>query len=254
MERKEFWNRVAPEYQATWQAADGEPYRQALQAFLQKKGVLQPGSRIADIGCGVGKYAKLFVQAGCRVTLLDEAEEMLRYARQNMAQLGGEWETLCCNFARIQGIEADWYKQFDTVFASMCPAIDSPEAVAALCRMGRRHGMITRFARMENQLEQTVCQQLGLPCQKADKEYEFLVQAVRQQGYLPDVTFQDHSWKNRLTPEQAAEKIIRGQGENITPALQEAVRAFTREITGEDGRVTETVQAEAVWFYWRMAE
>ena len=77
---------------------------------------------------------------------------------------------------------------------------------------------------------------------------------MRQQGYLPDVTFQDHSWKNRLTPEQAAEKIIRGQGENMTPALQEAVRALTREISGKDGRVTETVQAEAVWIYWHMAE
>lgn len=253
MEKNDFWNRVAPEYQATWQAEDGEPYRRALQAFLQKKGMLRPGGRVADVGCGVGKYAKLFVQAGCRVTLLDQAEEMLRYARQNMAQLGGQWETICCDITQIRGTEPEWYKQFDTVFASMCPAIDGPDAVATLCRMGRHYGMITRFARMENRMEQMVNHQLGLPCRQPDKEYDSVLQAIRQEGFLPNVTFHDHSWENRLTPEHAAEKIIRGQTGPITPALQEAVQSLTREIAGKDGWVAETVQAKAVWIDWHMA-
>ncbi|MFH1279089.1 MAG: class I SAM-dependent methyltransferase [Candidatus Eisenbacteria bacterium] len=43
---------------------------------------LTPGARVLDAGCGSGFFSAVFVEKGCRVTVLDLAEEALDLARE----------------------------------------------------------------------------------------------------------------------------------------------------------------------------
>lgn len=53
-----------------------------------------------DIGCGVGKYAIRFAGRGCGVHLLDLADEMLKYARENMRAYDVPWRAQECDGSR----------------------------------------------------------------------------------------------------------------------------------------------------------
>ena len=56
LKEKEMWNRMADHFQNIIEEDNGG-HPERLVAFLEEKGALKPGIRIADIGCGAGKYA-----------------------------------------------------------------------------------------------------------------------------------------------------------------------------------------------------
>lgn len=55
---------------------------------LVRDGVVGPGTRVLDLGCGPGRYAELLAAAGCRVTGVDFSERSVAAARGRAADLG----------------------------------------------------------------------------------------------------------------------------------------------------------------------
>lgn len=64
------------------------PQIRAAVDRLVRDGVVGPGSRVLDLGCGPGRYAELLAAHGCRVTGIDRSERSLAYARARAAELG----------------------------------------------------------------------------------------------------------------------------------------------------------------------
>lgn len=75
---------------------------------LLSSGVLQPGMRVLDLGCGPGLYAERFSKAGCHVTGLDLSEGSLAYARERAKEQGLNIEYRCMNF-----LDMDYSDSFD---------------------------------------------------------------------------------------------------------------------------------------------
>lgn len=105
MEKTYKWDRVAADYQKVC-AQGGNDYNDKLIAFLLNEGMLYPGCRVLDLGCGVGKYGRVFASLGCDVTLADISPKMLEYAEKNMAEFTTPWRTLLCDFDEISAEEA----------------------------------------------------------------------------------------------------------------------------------------------------
>ena len=70
------WDEAAPEYQSVFRLGLND-YNSALLRFWQENGMLTPGCRVIDIGCGVGKYGAYLAGLGCDVTLTDISENMI---------------------------------------------------------------------------------------------------------------------------------------------------------------------------------
>lgn len=49
------WDRAAPDYQRVYRLGLND-YNARLLRFWEESGMLFPGARVLDIGCGVGKY------------------------------------------------------------------------------------------------------------------------------------------------------------------------------------------------------
>lgn len=83
---REKWNRVSGDYQSVFKLGINE-YNTSLLQFLAENGMLMPGCRVIDIGCGVGKYGTYLAGLGCDVTLTDISDKMIQSAKENMAPL-----------------------------------------------------------------------------------------------------------------------------------------------------------------------
>ena len=95
--KSEKWDRAAVDYQRVFTLGLND-YNAALLRFWHEAGMLFPGCRVLDIGCGVGKYGTYLAALGYDVTLTDISGEMLRHASENMARFRTPWVVYRCDF------------------------------------------------------------------------------------------------------------------------------------------------------------
>lgn len=105
----------------------------------------RPGSRVIDIGCGVGKYGVYFARMGCDVTLTDISPKMLEFAEKNLAATGGSWRTLCGDWRDIPLDNPALKPKFDVAISTMSPAVTDTETVAKMSTVTDGWCLLTQF-------------------------------------------------------------------------------------------------------------
>jgi len=80
---------------------------------LISSGILKPGDRVLDLGCGPGLYASRLAEKGLKVTGVDISEGSLDYAREYAGEKGLDIDYQCKNFFDI-----DYTGEFDAVLQS----------------------------------------------------------------------------------------------------------------------------------------
>jgi malonyl-CoA O-methyltransferase len=93
------------------------------------------GKRVADIGCGKGRFARIFKHSypGAEIAALDLSQQMLRYAPPDLLRCSGSMTDLPFDSA-----------VFDAVYAteSLEHAVDIEKAVSEICRIVKPGGHI----------------------------------------------------------------------------------------------------------------
>lgn len=77
---------------------------------LFSSGVLNPGDRVLDLGCGPGLYASRLAKKGICVTGIDISERSLNYARQYSIDKG-----LRIEYRKLNFFDIDYSSEFDAV-------------------------------------------------------------------------------------------------------------------------------------------
>ena len=252
---KEMWNRAAAHFQAIVREHD-DGYPDKLMAFLEEQGTVQAGWTVADIGCGTGKYAIRFAEAGCGLLLVDIADQMMDYAKQNLAQANVPVETLICDWSAMPLTELGGEKSVDLAFASMTPAVRTHEDLKKLSAMARRYCFLSRFADRTDLLPLEVARALGLEMPKRDHRAESreLVGWLLEDGYLPEVRLVPYGWENPRTVEAACEVVMNGELGSVIDekGLQEQMKAYISTLADENGMVLEKVKTTALWVLWEV--
>lgn len=73
-------------------------------------GLVRPGMKVLDLGCGPGLYAQRLAEAGAAVVGLDLSERSLDYARSRAAETGLPIEYRCMNF-----FDMEYANEFDVI-------------------------------------------------------------------------------------------------------------------------------------------
>ncbi|MBP7402318.1 MAG: methyltransferase domain-containing protein [Clostridia bacterium] len=84
-------------------ASRGSATIDATVRFWLDSGLVRPGMRLLDLGCGPGLYAIRLARAGVRVTGVDFSENSLRYAREAAVREGLEIDYRRMNFLDLEG-------------------------------------------------------------------------------------------------------------------------------------------------------
>jgi 2-polyprenyl-3-methyl-5-hydroxy-6-metoxy-1,4-benzoquinol methylase len=84
--------------------------RRALEPWLD----IRPGTRVLDVGCGVGRWSRLLARRGAQVTGIDISPTMIDEARRRAARSGVAGR---CRFETQSLAELDAGERFDLVLA-----------------------------------------------------------------------------------------------------------------------------------------
>lgn len=118
---REYWNSRAQDYPRYKEGEDG------LEAWVlrlaHEHGVDFKGKSVLDVGCGSGKFTIRIAREAASVLGTDISDEMLRILKEDAEAQG---------LANIECVCAGWdafasEQKFDSVFASMTPAVASDE-------------------------------------------------------------------------------------------------------------------------------
>lgn len=255
LKEKELWNRMASHFQSIIEEDNGG-HPERLIAFLEERGALKPGIRIADIGCGAGKYAIRFAKEGCDLLLLDIADNMMEYAKQNLAQYSVSVETAVCDWAETDVIRAGWEKSVDLAFAAMSPAIETKDALRKQCAIARNHCFISKFYKLDNLLIRGSAEYLGLevPPYSGEDFGKKLTQWLLEDGYLPEIRFDSYGWVNTYSVENAMDAVMRSDLGSIVAekSLQDKLQQYLQSITAADGIIKEIVHAKVFMLLWNV--
>lgn len=259
MNETEKWDRAAANYQDVFLLGLND-YNASLLRFWKENGMLRPGARVLDIGCGVGKYGTYLAELGCDVTLTDISGEMLRRASENMAKYHTPWAVFRCDFNEATGGEPVFAEGFDLVISTMSPAVHDTATVQKMSRMSRGWCFLARFREWEQPFRNRLMQAMGIepPRTLSDLEEDVssMIRSVREAGYAPQVKIVDYCWEDRRTPEKMAEYLLHRNFEE--DENREQLRAdaliIARRLSGPDGCVLDNVKTKVAWIYWKTEE
>lgn len=259
MNEAEKWDRVAENYQDVFLLGLNE-YNSSLLCFWKENGMLPPGARVLDIGCGVGKYGTYLAELGCDVTLTDISAEMLRRAEENMAKYQTPWAVYRCDFSEATGEEPVFADGFDLVISTMSPAVHDAATVRKMSEMSRGWCFLARFRDWEQPLRDRIMQTLGVEplrdLSDLEGDVSSMIRAVGEAGYTPLVRTVDYCWADRRTPERMADYLRRRYFEDEAEAdrLRDAAVEIARSLSDPDGCVEDAVNTRVAWIYWKTEE
>lgn len=255
METAGDWDRAAGDYQRTFRLG-GNDYTEALLRFWRERGMLRPGCRVLDIGCGVGKYGALFARLGCDVTLTDISGEMLRHARKNMAPYATPWRTVQCDFAGDKDWEEKLSGGFDLSISTMSPAIRDRETVERMSRLTKGWCFLSRFARWRQPGRDRLYAALGLEPKPfmtgLEADCAALLRAVEAAGFRPETRRVPYDWHDKRTAEEEADYMLRRCLDSGFD--RERVLRAAEGLLGPDGLFEDAVQTQVAWIWWKTEE
>ncbi len=259
MEEKVRWDRAAQDYQAVFQLGLND-YNCSMLRFWQEEGMLFPGARVIDIGCGVGKYGTYLAELGYDVTLTDISGEMLRNAGINMAKYKTPWAVWCCDFNEVTGREPVFADGFDLAISTMSPAVHDAETVRKMSAMTRGWCFLARFFDWEQPNRDQLMREIGLQPRRVFENLKGdcagMIQAVSTAGFIPQVRYVNYDWTDQRTPEQMAAYMQRTYfpDDEDSGSLYLKASRLCGTLAGDNGKVADSVKTKVVWIYWKTEE
>ena len=257
---KQKWDDAALNYQDVFKLGINE-YNARLLRFWQEKGMLFPGCRVIDIGCGVGKYGTYLASLGCDVTLTDISEKMIRHARENMARFSTPWAAVCCDFNEITGEEEVFARGFDLAISTMSPAIHDLDTVRKMSSMTHGRCFVARFYDWEQPLRDELMMSADItPKSRFERplklDCEDMLNAVRDAGFTPQVEYVDYNWADKRSIDEMAEYMYRNYfaDESNGAELKSRIHDIITEKYGAEGSVNDCVNTKVAWIYWKTEE
>ena len=253
--RTSHWDAAAGDFQAVFRLGLND-YNASLLRFWHESGMLFPGARVIDIGCGVGKYGTYLAELGYDVTLTDISAKMLSLARENMAKYRTPWAVYQCDFDAVTGTEPVFAGGFDLAVSTMSPAVHDAETVKKMSAITRGRCFLARFRDWEQPLRDELMRRMGVVPRllhgNAEADCASMIRAVGEAGYEPQVKTVSYNWADARTPEQMTDFLLRRYfSESERPEMAEKALRAAQGLAGEDGLVTDSVNTKVAWIYWK---
>ncbi|MBR0481277.1 MAG: class I SAM-dependent methyltransferase [Firmicutes bacterium] len=251
------WDASAKDYQNVYKLGLSE-YNVSLIKYWEEKGLLRPGIRIIDIGCGVGRYGTYFAEIGCDVTLIDISSEMLKFAAENMAPYKTPWKVYECNFGCMTGDEEVFNGGFDLSISTMSPAIQTEEDIKRMAKITHGWCFISTFCEWKQPYRSKMLLETGIMDEDGLSDFTekgglHMIEMVRSLDFEPVVEYAPYCWSDERTPEEMACYMVRHfffEDEDKDEKYKKLLD-YSKAAAGEKGTVSDKVETKVAWISWK---
>ncbi len=246
-----FWNRMALHYPDPFNSKTLSDTSEVL-SVVKGKGVEIYGAAILDIGCGTGTYTLPLARDAAMVTGLDDSTRMIERLTASISNSCLQnVRTVMASWKDIDILQAGFEKAFDIVWASMTPAVRTPEDFIKLEKCSKNWCVYIGWGgKREDSLMKEVFDLHGLkfgPPPGVTEAYNILLQS----GKTPTLDYFETSWDWTGSVDEAMEYMeffIEMQGGNPDRGLIEtALGRHERQ-----GMVSHTTYAKEGIMVWQV--
>ena len=243
-QRAEAWEKERREKQK------GEARVRSAVAYLEEQGLLRPDFHVADVGCGLGRFAVAFARRVRWVTGFDLSPRMIHYGLEYARREGVANLTLqALDFQTLEVEAAGLRRAFDLVFSSLTPAVHGQAGLEKMMDMSRAYCCNITHLYHRN----SICRQLqeevfGIPPVSpwGGRWFYSLFNLLLLRGYLPQTSYDRQLEARRFVPSQDYAAMLL---ERVLPPAerteknQARIFAWLQEHTDGEGMLTETSEA-----------
>ena len=227
--------------------------------YLREHGALAAGGRVADIGCGPGRFAAEFAKTASHVTALDISAKMLEMADSHIKACGcSNVSLLQTDFTSVELEKMGWEAQYDLVFASLTPAVGTVADLEKLMRMSRGYCFNSSFVRWDDELEQRIGRDVfgwehPAPRKGNDDWFYAFFNLLWLMDYYPECSYYCRSSKLRI---QADEDQARYYAKCFTSNMMadeasiSRVHRYLKDQAAPDGSITFRYERWYGWVLW----
>lgn len=232
------------------------PQNSSLLRLIAEKKMIDSDSTILDVGCGTGKYSFSLAKESKHVTGVDLSPKMIEKAQEKKKET---------NTHNVHFQVADWHateletlgfsKAFDLVIANMTPAVRNFDTFIKLSKAGKGFCIMSKPIKRTDPVSDAVRQMLGIEKKKESSDTEFLYafQILWQQGFLPELHYEDQVWDMKK-PLDDAYKLYGNRMKSyreLTKEEEKRIYTFLESIS-EDGFVMEKVMTTIATMMWNV--
>ncbi len=224
--------------------------------LLQSEKMLEPETKVLDVGCGTGSYARTIAIKCEKVVGVDLSPKMIELAVQKTEkEKVRNIEFHCMDWHQIDLKEIGFNKSFDLVIAHMTPAVQSADTFLKLSQASRGWCVLSKPTRRTDPVSDQVKRLVGITEKRESSDLDILYafELLWLQGLQPKFVYEQQHWNMEKTLEEAEQLYINRVKtyRDITVAEEEKIKAYLQSVT-RNGRICEEVDTTITTLYWQV--
>ncbi|MTI66154.1 MAG: class I SAM-dependent methyltransferase [Firmicutes bacterium] len=249
VQKERFWDERADEFNERIKREERlDPVK-----FLFQKGYIDKESKILDIGCGPGKYSLKFKEKCRKVIGIDISNKMISKAKENALKNSKEIEFKKVFWEDVNLDKLDWVNEFDLVFASMCPGINSFKTLNKMINASKGSCFLSGFVERKDLLWDSVRKMVNEDKKSRKDKIYYSFNILWQMGYFPEIKYINKNWEHNWSIDYIIELYISRieMKRKLKDFEKENIANFLKS-KSNNGFVKEKINAKIAWLYWNV--
>ncbi|PYE43236.1 class I SAM-dependent methyltransferase [Paenibacillus barcinonensis] len=182
---EEAFERWARNYHAQSFTDEGQQRAARIMGWIENQGVTFEGASVLDVGAASGIFTIPFAEKGATVTAVEPSALLISLMKETIpAELQNNITIVSERFEEISIQDKGWDKQYDIVFASMCPAMSDWETIEQAINCARKYVYVSMMAgAKEHTLMDELRTVLGMDSAYKAGDMAYLQQLLYLKGY-----------------------------------------------------------------------
>lgn len=222
--------------------------------FLKNGNFIKNDFKVLDIGCGGGKYTLSLSKECNHIYGVDLSPKMIYYANENKRKLNiNNVSFICDDWHELNIKKSNLYKQFDLVFASMTPAIQSASTLEKMNEASKKYCALRSNIKRNDFVYDKLRKILNVPESEQNLNFLYAINMLFLQGYMPKINYEDKNWFYKEPLEKAYNTYIKKikTTRKINEDEENEIKQFLKDIS-HNGCVEEEISATIATLIWNI--
>ena len=225
-----------------------------LIKIIERENMVQPNSRILDVGCGTGRYSAALSEKALSVTGIDLSPKMIEFGRENIEKLViKNVDLICSDWSEFDTLENGFESSFDLVFAHMTPAVSDARTFEKMIRCSKNYGIMFKPTRRTDEISDEIMKMAEIDRNTLGRDESILYAfgMLWLMGYKPKLEYEEQEWNMKKSFEEACGMYINRVKtyKNISKDEEVKIKHFLRSKL-KDGFIEDKVNTTISVLYW----